>query len=245
MHHLQTLIRKQLTAAWRYRWPAILFSWAVCAAGWVMVYMIPNQYESSARMYVDADVVLTPLLRGLAVDSSLPAQVDLLQRTLLSRPNLEKLISRTDLELQLKGPNDRQALVEALGNDIRIVPQTRNLFTITYRSRSAKLAYDVVRNMLNTFVESKSGNNRTDLDNASRFLQDQLATYETQLRAAERARAEFRVKYADVLPGVEGQSKLDSMLASDPDADQLFDNRTLPVGSRPRNPDPPDSRLQG
>ena len=55
---------------------------------------IPNQYEASARLYVNADAILTPLLRGLAVDASLNNQLDVLQRTLLSRPNLEKLISQ-------------------------------------------------------------------------------------------------------------------------------------------------------
>ena len=67
MHALQVIIRKQLSAAWRYRWPAVLFTWLVCALGWGLTFMIPNQYEASARLYVDADAVLTPLLRGLAV----------------------------------------------------------------------------------------------------------------------------------------------------------------------------------
>ena len=214
MHQLQATIRKQIIGAWRYRWPAILFFWLVCAGGWAAVFSIPNQYESSARMYVDADVVLTPLLRGLAVDSSLAAQVDLLQRTLLSRPNLEKLISKTDLELQLKAPSDRQAMVERLGTEIRIIPQTKNLFTITYRNPSPRLAYDVVQNMLSTFVESKTGNNRADLENAGRFLQDQISTYEAQLRDAERKRADFRTKYVDLLPTDTGGTKLETAAAS-------------------------------
>ncbi len=54
-------------------------------------------YEANARLYVDADAVLTPLLKGLALDNKPDNQLELLQRTLLSRPNLEKLISKTDL----------------------------------------------------------------------------------------------------------------------------------------------------
>jgi len=119
MHALQVLIRKQLSAAWRHRWVAVLFSWLVCGVGWAIVYSIPNTFEASARLYVDADVVLTPLLRGIAVDSASAAQLDVLQRTLLSRPNLEKLISKTDLELDLQGASDREALVAQLATDIR------------------------------------------------------------------------------------------------------------------------------
>ena len=211
MHALQVLLRKQVTAAWRYRWPAVFFCWLVCVVGWAVTFTIPNTFEASARLYVDADAVLTPLLRGIAVDSSSASQLDVLQRTLLSRPNLEKLISKTDLELDLKSAADRESLVAQLAADIRITPQTRNLFTIAYRSTSPKLAFDVVRTMLTTFVESKTGNNRNDLENAGKFLASQIALYERQLQEAERKRAEFRAKYVDILPaGDGGASRLEA-----------------------------------
>ena len=211
MNSLYLLLQRQLSAAWHYRWQAVLFTWLVCALGWVGVFAIPNQYESSARMYVDADAVLTPLLRGLAVDTTGSGQLDMLQRTLLSRPNLDKLISKTDLELELTNLADRELLIDRLATDIRIVPQTKNLFTITYRNKQPRLAYDVVRTMLATFVESKTGNNRTEIENATKFLTEQIASYEKQLRDAERRRADFRARYIDVLPGDGGGvSRLDA-----------------------------------
>ncbi len=210
MGTLVIIIRRMLIAAWRYRWGAVAVSWLVSGAGWTGVYFIPNQYEASARLYVDADVVLTPLLRGLSIDSSLTSQLDVLQRTLLSRPNLEKLVSNTDLDLQITGPADLETLVAKLGSEIKITPQTRNLFTITYRNPSPKLAFDVVQTILTTFIESKTGNNRSEMENAQLFLQQQIAGYEQQLRAAERKRADFRAKYIDLLPlGDTGASRLD------------------------------------
>jgi len=214
MYQLQVLLRKQLTAAWGYRWAAVLLSWVVCAGGWFGVMRIPDTYESSARLYVDADAVLTPLLRGLTVDTSLSAQVEVLQRTLLSRPNLDKLISKTDLELQTSTPSDRQALVDRLATDIRISPQSRNLFLISYRNQSPKLAYDVVQATLNAFVEGKAGSNRSDLENAARFLESQLSLYERQLREAERRRAEFRTKYLELLPGDGGVTGVEATAAA-------------------------------
>ncbi len=211
MNGLRLLLQRQLSAAWHYRWQAVLFTWLVCAVGWAAVFAIPNQYEAGARMYVDADAVLTPLLRGLAADTSNAGQVDMLQRTLLSRPNLDKLISKTDLELELTNLADREALVDRLQNDIRITPQTRNLFTISYRNKRPRLAYDVVRTMLATFVESKTGTNRTEVENAAKFLTEQIANYEKQLRDAERRRADFKARYIDVLPADGGGvSRLDS-----------------------------------
>ena len=210
MGTLLIIVRRLLVAAWRYRWSAVAVSWLVCGAGWAGVYLIPNQYEASARLYVDADAVLTPLLRGLSIDSSLSSQLDVLQRTLLSRPNLEKLVSNTDLDLTITGPADLESLVASLGTSIKITPQTRNLFTIAYRNQSPKLAFDVVQTILTTFIESKTGNNRSEMENAQAFLQQQIAAYETQLRAAERKRADFRTKYLDLLPmGDTGATRLD------------------------------------
>jgi polysaccharide chain length determinant protein (PEP-CTERM system associated) len=213
MDEFRSLFRRYGLGAWRKRWFAVAVSWMVCVAGWVFVSTIPNQYESSARLYVDSDAVLTPLLRGLALDSTPSNQLDMLQRTLLSRPNLEKLISKTDLELSITGPADLERMVAGLANSIRITPQTHNLFTISYRDATPKLAYDVVQNILAIFVESKVGTSRTDMDNARTFLNQQIAQYERQLREAEGRLAEFRTKYVDLLPSDAGVSRLESARA--------------------------------
>lgn len=200
MDPIRLLIRQYINAAWRRRWTGMVVAWLVCACGWTAVTFIPNEYESSARLYVDADAVLTPLLSGIAADSAPASQLELLQRTLLSRPNLEKVISKTDLDLTVANPSDRERLIRRLSNQIRVVPQTRNLFTITYRDASPKLAHDVVQTLLTIFVESATGGNRTDMENARRFLEHQISSYEQQLRAAEKRRADFRVKYMELLP---------------------------------------------
>jgi polysaccharide chain length determinant protein (PEP-CTERM system associated) len=201
MDPIRLLIRQYINAAWRRRWTGVVVAWLVCAFGWAAITFIPNEYESSARLYVDADAVLTPLLNGIEADSAPASQLELLQRTLLSRPNLEKVISKTDLDLAVANPSDRERMIARLSHEIRVDPQTRNLFTITYRDHSPKLAHDVVQSLLTIFVESATGGNRTDMENAKRFLEHQISSYEQQLRAAEKRRADFRIKYIDIFPG--------------------------------------------
>jgi polysaccharide chain length determinant protein (PEP-CTERM system associated) len=200
MDPIRLLIRQYLNAAWRRRWTGVVVAWLVCAFGWASITFIPNEYESSARLYVDADAVLTPLLNGLAADSAPESQLELIQRTLLSGPNLEKVISKTDLDLEIANPSDRERMIKRLSTEIHVVPQTRNLFTITYRDHSPKLAHDVVQSLLTIFVESATGGNRSDMENARRFLEHQISSYEQQLRAAEKRRADFRLKYIDLFP---------------------------------------------
>ena len=200
MDDLSALLQRFIFSIWRKRWIALAVAWVACIGGWFAVATIPNQYEASARVYVDTDSVLTPLLRGLALESSPTSQLELLQQTVLSRPNLEKLISKTDLELSINGPADLERMVFHLAETIRITPQTRNLFTISYRTSNAKLAYDVVQAMLTIFIESKAGNSRADMENARQFIDQQLTQYEQKLRLSEAQRAEFRLKYLDLLP---------------------------------------------
>ena len=200
MDDLRSLLQRFIFSIWRKRWIALAVAWVLCIAGWFAVASIPNQYEASARVYVDSDAVLTPLLRGLALDNTPTSQLELLQHTVLSRPNLEKLISKTDLELTVGGPADLERLVFYLAENIKITPQTHNLFTIDYRTTSAKLAYDVVQSMLTIFIESKTGTSRTDMENARQFLEQQITQYEQKLRLSEAKRAEFRIKYMDLLP---------------------------------------------
>ena len=200
MDSVRTMLFQYLRAAWRRRWLGVVVAWLVCGIGWVGTYTIPNQFESNARLFVDADAILTPLLRGIAADSAPTTQLEILQRTLLSKPNLEKLISKTDLDLSLNGLSDRERMIGRLATEIKVVPQTRNLFTISYRDKNPKLAHDVVQTLLTIFVESATGSNRTDMENARRFLERQIQSYEQQLRAAEKRRADFRVRYMEIMP---------------------------------------------
>ncbi len=208
MEALRELFGRYGELAWRRRWLAMLTAWLVCIVGWIAVAMLPDQYEANARVFIDADAFLTPLLRGIAVESSLQDELDLLQHMLLSRPNLERIIQKTDLQLLATSPYATEQLVESLGLRIKVVAQTRNIFTIALRDKNRQLAADVVQAMLASFIENKVGENREQIDRASTFIDEQIAQYETQLRAAEEKRAAFRKKYIDLLPGDGGSNRL-------------------------------------
>ncbi|HUK59668.1 MAG TPA: XrtA system polysaccharide chain length determinant [Stellaceae bacterium] len=189
-----------LQGIWRRKWMTVAICWAVCLVGWPAVFLIPNKYETLARVYVDVDSMLTPLLRGLAVESNPLQQLDFMQRTLLSRPNLEQVVHLADLDSQAKTPADKDALLTSLAQTVRISLQGTNLFSISYDDTDAVESKNVVKAVLTVFSETSAGNSRSEMDNARRFLEEQIANYEKQLRAAEQRRAEFKETYGDVLP---------------------------------------------
>src|SRR6478672_2397001 len=99
---MEELIDQALAVAkgmWRFRWQSLLVAWIVGIVAVIMVFRIPDDYEATARIYVDTQSILRPLMSGLAVQPNVDQQVVMLSRTLISRPNIEKLVRMADLDL--------------------------------------------------------------------------------------------------------------------------------------------------
>ena len=205
------LVRRYSASAWRHRWKAVALIWVLALLGWTGVRMLPDRYLSTARIYADADAVLGMLLRGIAMDNSPAAQVEVLQRTLVSRPNLERMVDRSALSQRVANGADREKTIDALARDLRFGSQARNLFTVEYRDTDPRIAHDVVQEVVELFLELASGSDRRQMENARGFLLQQLATYEQQLREAERRRAEFTARYQDLLALNGSTSRLDAV----------------------------------
>jgi len=158
--------------------------------------------------------LLTPILNGIAINDDPARQLEYLQKTLLSRPNLEQVIHLSDLDLNSKGrakPITHEDLLRNLAREITIKLQGSNLIMLSYRNVDPLVAKNVVNAVLTVFAENSTGGNRGEMDNAKKFLDSQIQDYETQLRAAEKRRAEFHEKYLDLLPGLNGAvSRLDA-----------------------------------
>src|SRR3569623_317155 len=104
-------IIQHVSATWRYRWYIMLVAWPVSIGGWIYVQTLPDEYQASARVYLATQSVLKPVLSGLAVASNAQSEVELMPRTLLSRPNLEKVARMTDLDLKAKTPEQKKMLL--------------------------------------------------------------------------------------------------------------------------------------
>ena len=198
MQSIQLQAMPIVQALWRHRWLAVGTAWLVCTAGWIGAAFVPTKYESSARVYLNADPLLTPLLKGLAADTDPRRHLDFMQRTLLSRPNLEQLIRLTDLDTAIRTPGEKEALFKRLATDIEVKPVTLNLLSLSYRDADPQLAKNIVQSLLTIFAEKMAGSSRADMDSAQRFLEGEIASYRDQLRAAEKRRGELAEKFPDI-----------------------------------------------
>ena len=192
-------------AAWQRRWWGVVVAWLVCIVGWTWVMMMPDRYQASARVYVDTQSLLKPLLSGLAVSPNIDQQITLMTRQLVSRPTLEKVARMTDLDVKAKTPEQTEAMLNSLANRISIADAGReNLYTISYQDANGDLAKKVVQSLLTIFVETSLGKTRQDISSSQRFIEEQLQQYQQRLVDAENALTEFKRKYIGMMPGQGG-----------------------------------------
>ena len=160
MREAITDIYSKLRGAWKYRWYMLLISWVICLVGWFLVAKLPDEYQATAKVYVDTTSVLQPLLRGMMIGGSSPgAQAELVTRTLLSRPNIEKLIRMTDLDVTARTDEELEVLISSVMGRLSLNKdgRSRDLYKISFSDQSPELAKKVVQGLLTIFVEGSLG----------------------------------------------------------------------------------------
>src|SRR5476649_3000696 len=118
---------------WKYRFWAIATAWLVLLGGAALVYAIPAQYNSTARVFVDTASILKPLLAGMTTVPDVEQQVSIMSRTLITRPNVEKVIRMVDLDLAARTAQQHEAVVDDLMKNIKIagLAQTTSTRSLT------------------------------------------------------------------------------------------------------------------
>ncbi|HEV7609496.1 MAG TPA: XrtA system polysaccharide chain length determinant [Steroidobacteraceae bacterium] len=195
----------ELRGAWRFRWLAMIAAWAICIAGWLVVFAMPDMYGATAKVYVDTRSVLGPLLDKLTVRPDVESQLTMVRQALLGRPQLERVARETDLDLRAETPEKRAALIDQLRERISIERgsnrESGGLYVIAYQDMSREKSIQVVEKLLNSFVEETLGGNQEGSETAQRFLKKQIEEYETKLSEAEGRLAAFKKKNVGLMPG--------------------------------------------
>ena len=209
MQELVEQLLALLRGMWQRRWIGLGVAWMTAIIGAIVIFRLPDKYEASARVYVDTQSLLQPLMAGMAVTPDASQQVAILSRLLLSRPNVEKIIRKSDLDTSA-GRSAGDLVDETLGALSITRAGGDNLYTIAFRYPDPRKARDVVQAGLSTFIEQSLGRTRSGTDSARKFVDDQIKDYEGKLRESEARMQAFRLKYLGLL-GTNGRDYVSQM----------------------------------
>lgn len=206
---------------WQRRWIGLAVAWVVAVLGAGVVFVVRDRYEASARVFVDTQTVLKPLMNGLAFQPDIDQQVRMLARTLISRPNVERLIQSPRVGFQNLSERDREKVIDRLTKEIKVAPSgDANLFAISYRDINPQRAQRTVEELVSLFVSSGIIDKQRDSEQARLFLDDQIKSYESKLTEAENRLKDFKVRNFG-LTGTSNQDYFARMSASTDEVSRL------------------------
>jgi polysaccharide chain length determinant protein (PEP-CTERM system associated) len=212
-------------AVWHRRWLALAAAWVVALVAWLVIMSLPDRYEASAKVFVDARTPLRPVLEGIAIQEDYESQLALVREALLSRPQLEAVARKTNLDANVTTPGEMDGLVSGLQNQIEITTTTLvgnqtgqirdTIYQISYRHPDREKAVEVVRTLLDNLTEGTISGNRSGSSEAQGFLNQQIAELEKRLQGAEQRLAEFKKRNIGMIPGEDGDyfSRLNQEMA--------------------------------
>lgn len=210
LHDIYQQIKTIAYGIWRKRWYMLFTTWLVSLLGWALVSTMPYKYGASAQVFVDTETILPAIARQMGVNVDLSRKVDIVRRTLVTRPNLEKIIRRSDyLDRLAKDDKELDALVGQLQRDIRIISLEEGMYRIQYEiddsrlsdRQRAEVARRVVANLLSFFLERNTEVGTQKSESAIEFIDQRIQEYGKLLSDAETRFAKFQQDNIEYLGG--------------------------------------------
>ncbi len=209
MHALIQKVVEILRGSWRFRVLALAAAWAVCLVGWFGVLSVKSVYQASARVYLDTQGALRPLLKGLAVDPDIESELNIVRQAMVSGPQVEAIARDVGFNVTAMSPKEREAALSNFSRRILVTRDTQSggldgIYRIAFQSFNREQSLEVVKRLLDIMVEGTLGSKRTGRDDAQRFLAGQIAEYERRLTESEERLANFKKQNVGKMPTDKG-----------------------------------------
>ena len=195
---MNEIVDKGLVVArgmWRRRWVGVMAGWAVGIAGGLFVMSYPNRYQAVARLYVDTKSVLRPLMYGLVVEPNTDQMALMLSKTLITRPNIERLAQNLKLDAVATDQAARESVYLSVMSRVKITNLGRDgIYAFSYQDVNPERARVVVQGLVSMFLDADRDSKERDAKLAREFLDDQVKETEAKLAEAENRLKDFRLR---------------------------------------------------
>ena len=191
------IIQELMREVWRGRWLAVSVAWGVSLVLGLGIFLMKDRFEATARIYIDTQTVLKPLMADLAFQPDIQQQITMLARTLLSRPNIELLRASKDIGWEPGDPKKFEQEIKDLTKAIKMSAGTgggKNVYDISYRDTDPQRAQRLVERLVKMFVSSSGDSKKKDSEEARNFIEEEIRTYEAKLVESENKLKDYKLK---------------------------------------------------
>ena len=175
MKYLQLITRRKVLF--------VVAALLIMTVAFAVSFLLPRKYESSSTVFIEKNVI-SELVKGITVTPSMEDTINVLTYAITSRTLLTKVVDSMDMNIAGKN-GDTEALIKELQKNITVRVKDRNLFYISFTNKDPRVARDFVNTLVRLYIEENTSSKREESYGATKFLSDQIVTFNTKMEDAE------------------------------------------------------------
>ena len=175
--------KKYLQLLMRNKERFVIIALLLMTAVFVVSFVLPRKYQASSTVFIEKNVI-SELVKGITVTPSMEDTINVLTYEITSRTLLAKVVENLDMNLG-KAESDTEALIKRLQMNTKVKVKDKNLFTISYTDSNPEMARDFVNTLVRLYIEQNLSSKRGESYDATKFLSEQIDTFNEKLVKAE------------------------------------------------------------
>lgn len=194
--HWQDYLQIFLRRKWFFTIPLLILFIGTVAVS----FFLPKVYEAKAIILVEESKVINPLLKNLAVSTTVSQRLHLLREEILSWPRIVQLVEELGLNKNKNTPLEFEKLITDIRKQILVNMRTQDIITISYRGEDPVTTQRVVNTISDIFIRRNLLSQSEESNTAIDFIKDQLSVYGKKLEASEETLRQFKETYGLQMP---------------------------------------------
>ncbi len=146
----------------------------------VASFVLPKSYEATTTVLIERNVI-TNLMQGIAVTTSIDERLRVLQYAIKGRSLLENVVRDVDFPINKADQAEVNGLIENLQQKTDIRMSRENMFTVTYANHDPQIARDYVDTLVKRYIQMNIGAKRYEASVANKFLTDEIKDYKGKI----------------------------------------------------------------
>lgn len=168
----------------------------------------PKKFESSTTILVQESNIVTGLMEGRAVATSVADRASIAREVIFSRKAMDDILAAGGWLARDPKPSplEQDRIIESITNRTKIASPRDNLIQITYSDSEADRSYKITQRLAELFIKESLATKERESRNAFEFIDGQVESYHKKLTDAEDKLKIYREANVDARPGGEVDS---------------------------------------
>jgi polysaccharide chain length determinant protein (PEP-CTERM system associated) len=168
----------------------------------------PKKYESSTTILVQESNIVTGLMEGRAVATTVADRASIAREVIFSRKVMGEIlvIGGWMAKQPTPSPIEQDRMIESITNRTKIASPRDNLIEITYSDGDAERSFKITQRLAELFIQESLAAKERESRNAFDFINGQVESYHAKLTDAEDKLKAYREANVDARPGGEADS---------------------------------------